>query len=89
MHTVLVTLGGFTLLGVLLLACRFLDGSGQELMAAIAKIYIPIWLGCALLNLWFCVYVAGYPITDELRNFVLIFTLPTTAAAVYAWRMRS
>ncbi len=89
MHTVLVTLGGFALLGVLLLACRFLDGSGQELAATVAKIFIPIWLGCAVLNLWFCVYVAGYPIIDELRNFVLIFTLPTTAAAVCVWRMKS
>lgn len=83
MHTVLITLGGFALLGVMLLACRLLDVSGQELASAIiAKLFIPVWLGCALLNLWFCTYVAGHTIREELPNFLLIFILPAIAAAV-------
>ncbi|MCC6209115.1 MAG: hypothetical protein IT488_13325 [Gammaproteobacteria bacterium] len=90
MNSVLVTLGGFSLLGVMLLACRLLDASGQELASTVVvKMFIPIWLGCALLNLWFCTSVAGLSITDELPNFLLIFGLPTTTAAVIVWRMRS
>lgn len=90
MHTVLITLGGFVLLGVMLLACRLLDASGQELASAIvAKMFIPIWLGCALVNLWFCTSVAGQSMIGELRNFLLIFILPAMTAAVCVRRMKS
>lgn len=90
MHTVLITLGGFALLSVMLLACRLLDVSGQELASAIvAKIFIPIWLVCALSNLWFCTYVAGHTFGEELPNFLLIFILPAITAAVCVRRMKT
>ncbi|MBK9130302.1 MAG: hypothetical protein IPM20_01475 [Gammaproteobacteria bacterium] len=90
MHTALITLGGFVLLGIMLLACRLLDASGQELASAIvAKMFIPLWLGCALLNLWFCTSVAGQSTVGELRNFLLIFILPAMTAAVCVRRMKS
>lgn len=87
MHTVLIASGGFVLLGVMLFACRLLDGAGQELAPTIvAKLFIPIWLGCAFLNLWFCISIAGHAITQELLNFLAIFTLPTSAAVMVVRR---
>lgn len=88
MHTVLVILGGFLLLGLSLLAGRLIGGQEPELLATIAKLFIPFWCGCALLNMWMGVNEAGYSVADELPVLLLVLAVPS-AVAVYVWRRLS
>jgi hypothetical protein len=51
-----------------------------------AKIFIPLWLIAALINMWIGVSRAGYSVAEELPIFLLIFALPAAAAAFVWWR---
>ncbi len=84
MRTALIILGGLLLLGLCLFAGRLMAGTGTTTMAAGAKIFIPIWLGAALLNMWMGVARAGYSVAEELPIFLLIFAVPA-AAALFVW----
>ena len=85
MRTVIIILGGFVLLGLCLLAGRLIGGSSAMMVLA-AKIFIPIWLAAALLNMWVGVARAGYSISEELPIFLLIFALPAGVAAFAWWK---
>ena len=85
MRTAVIILGGFVLLGLCLLAGRLIGGS-SAMMALAAKIFIPIWLAAALLNMWVGVARAGYSISEELPIFLLIFALPAGVAAFAWWK---
>jgi len=86
MRTVIIILGGLALLGLCLLAGRFIGGSSAMMVLA-AKIFIPIWLAAALLNMWVGVARAGYSISEELPIFLLIFALPAGVAAFAWWKL--
>jgi hypothetical protein len=86
MRTALVILGGFVLLGVMLLAGRWLGGDAGRGIVVAAQIFIPVWLAAAGLNLWVGVAKAGYSIGEELPIFLLIFALPAAAAAFAWWK---
>jgi hypothetical protein len=83
MRTTLILLGGFALLGAFALAGRWLAGTDTAPMVAAAKIFIPVWLVVALVNLWMGTRV-GYSVTEELPIFLLIFAAPA-AVAVFLW----
>jgi hypothetical protein len=85
MRTAVIILGGFVLLGLCLLAGRLIGGSSAMMVLA-AKIFIPIWLAAALLNMWVGVARAGYSISEELPIFLLIFALPAGVAAFAWWK---
>jgi len=55
-------------------------------MVLAARIFIPIWLAAALLNMWVGVARAGYSISEELPIFLLIFALPAGVAAFAWWK---
>jgi hypothetical protein len=82
MRTMIIILGGLLLLGLALLAARWLGGSGP--MVTAAKVFLPIWLVVALVNMWIGVAQAGYSVTEELPIFLLIFVVPA-AGAVFVW----
>ena len=84
MRTAMVILGGFVLLGLCLLAGRWLGDATSGTMVTSAKIFIPIWLGAALLNMWIGVARAGYSVSEELPIFLGIFAIPA-AGAVFIW----
>ena len=81
MHTILVVLGGFLLLGACLLAGRMM-----KTMAIGALIFIPIWLGAALVNMWIGVSRAGYSVAEELPVFLVVFAIPAVVALFIWWK---
>ena len=86
MHTVIVLGGGI----FLLLACLFLGhafGGGMPGAALGAKVFIPLWLVAASVNLWLGVHNAGYTVAEELPIFLGIFAAPALVAGVLAWKL--
>jgi hypothetical protein len=81
MHTIMVVLGGFLLLG----ACLF-AGRMMKTMAIGALIFIPIWLGAALVNMWIGVSRAGYSVAEELPIFLAVFAIPAVVAVFIWWK---
>ena len=86
MRTVIIIAGGFVLLGACLLAGRLIGGAGTAAMVTDAKVFISIWLAAAAFNMWMGVSQAGYSVGEELPIFLLIFALPTAAAAFVWWK---
>jgi hypothetical protein len=81
MHTIMVVLGGFLLLGACLFAGRLM-----KTMAIGALIFIPIWLGAALVNMWIGVSRAGYSVAEELPIFLVVFAIPAVVAVFIWWK---
>ena len=81
MHTIMVVLGGFLLLGACLLAGRLM-----KTMPIAALIFIPIWLAAALINLWLGVSRAGYSLAEELPVFLVVFAIPAVVALFIWWK---
>ena len=88
MHTLMVIVGGFLLLGFGLLIARLTGGSAPGVAAKAALVFIPVWLAAAALNMWVGAKVAGHPIDVELPIFLLVFAIPAAAAAVIWWKSR-
>jgi len=86
MHTILVMAGGFVLLGLCLLAGRWIGGSSPGAIADAAKYFIPIWLIAAVINMWIGVSRAGYSVADEAPIFALIFAIPAAVALFIWWK---
>jgi hypothetical protein len=76
--------GGFSLLAVCLLAGRWIGGA--ETMITGAKVFIPIWLATALINMWIGVSRAGYSVAEEFPIFLVIFAVPAAVALFIWWK---
>ncbi len=87
MRTMIIIAGGFLLLGLAVLAGRWIGGTGTGSMVTATKIFLPIWLLVALLNMWMGVARAGYSVTEELPIFLLIFALPAAVAVFIWWKL--
>ena len=85
MRTAVIIVGGLLTFGVLALAGWRLGGSTQPAVTA-AKLFIPLWLAAALINMWVGVARAGYSVADEFPIFLLIFCVPATVAAFTRWK---
>jgi len=85
MRTILVVCSGFGLLGVCLFVAHSLGGVTPESRALGAKVFLPLWLIGASVNLWFGVYGAGYPLREEAPVFLVVFGLPAVLA-LWLWR---
>lgn len=84
MRTLIIIAGGFVVLGLAVLAARWI-GTGTNSMVTAAKVFIPIWLVVALVNLWMGTR-AGYSVTEELPILLLIFAAPAAVAALLWWK---
>jgi hypothetical protein len=85
MRTVIIILGGLVLLGLLaLVGWRF--GGGMQSMVTATKIFIPVWLVAALINMWIGVSRAGYSVAEEFPIFLAIFAIPAVVAAFVWWK---
>lgn len=84
MRTAIIIAGGFVLLGLFLLAARWMGGGNARAMVLAAQAFIPVWVALAGVNLWIGVSRAGYPVTEELPILLLIIA-PPAAAAAFAW----
>jgi hypothetical protein len=85
MHTLKVIAGGFILLAVCLLIGRLAGGASAGGVAGAAKLFIPLWLLLAGVNLWIGVTRAGYTVAEEAPIFLLIFAVPAAAALLLVW----
>lgn len=86
MRTLVIILGGIALLALCLLVVRWLGPPGPASLATGAKIFIPLWLIAAAINMWIGVASAGYSVAEELPIFLLIFAVPGALAALLWWK---
>jgi len=86
MRTVFIVLGGIVLLGLSVLASRYVGSGSEKNMAVAAQIFIPVWLAVALTNMWIGVTRAGYSVGEELPIMLLIFALPAAFAGFVWWK---
>ncbi|HEY0200525.1 MAG TPA: hypothetical protein VGC24_02410 [Burkholderiaceae bacterium] len=86
MHMLLVMVGGIVLLGVFLLF-GWLWGASAAGLALAAKVFMPVWLGVAVANLWVGVSHAGYSVRDELPILLVVFIVPALVAGVALWQI--
>jgi hypothetical protein len=85
-HTAIVVGGGFSLLlSCLLLGHAF--GGGVPGAIAGAKLFLPLWLIGAAVNLWLGVSQAGYSVAEEFPIFLAIFGVPAAVAGVFWWAL--
>jgi hypothetical protein len=86
MHMAMVIGGGVVLLGLFLLFGKLWGGTQPDYALA-AKLFVPVWLVVALLNMWVGVAKAGYSVRAELPILVLVFAVPALLALLVAWRV--
>jgi hypothetical protein len=84
MHTILVITGGFALLLIATVLGRWIGGPGS--VATAALYFLPVWLVCALINMWLGVSRAGYTVAQEAPIAVVVFAVPAVVAAFLWWR---
>lgn len=87
MHTIMVTVGGFALLGLLMLLVRYWSAE-RGILALGAKAFIPVWLAITIVNVWIGVQYAGYTVLQELPILAVTFGLPAAAAVLINLRTR-
>ncbi|NTG30077.1 hypothetical protein G6L33_22905 [Agrobacterium rhizogenes] len=86
MHMLLVIVGGAILLGLFLLFGKLWGSVASDLILA-AKLFVPVWLVLAIVNMWVGVTRAGYSVRDELPILAIVFVVPTLLAAGVIWRL--
>jgi hypothetical protein len=52
-----------------------------------ARLFIPLWLVGAGINMWIGVTRAGYSVAEEAPIFLLVFAVPAAVALLVLWRM--
>lgn len=86
MHTLKVIAGGLLLLGLCLVSGRWLGGPTPAMgLVTAAKVFIPLWLLGAGVNMWVGVAKAGYSVAEEAPTLVLVFAVPTAVALFVLW----
>jgi hypothetical protein len=88
LHTVKVIAGGLALLALCLLVGRLVGGAAPAAgMASAAKLFIPIWLVAAGINMWVGVSKAGYSVAEEAPIFLVVFAIPAAVAFLVLWKV--
>jgi hypothetical protein len=86
MHTIKVISGGFVLLILCLVVGRLTGGPAHAAaVATAAKVFLPLWLVIAGINMWTGVTKAGYSVADEAPVFAVVFSVPAVAALIVWW----
>ena len=84
MRTIIIIVSGFVLLAVCIGAARLFGGAAT--IGTAVKVFIPVWLVLAGINMWIGVTRADYSVAEELPIFLLIFSLPAIAALFIWWK---
>jgi hypothetical protein len=84
MRTLVIIVAGLASLGLFALVAW--KAGGAPSIPTAARIFIPIWLGVALVNMWLGVATAGYTVAEEFPIFLAIFLIPAAVAGVLWWR---
>jgi hypothetical protein len=85
MHMAMVIGGGIALLGLFLFFGRLWGGAMPD-HALAAKLFVPVWLAVAFVNMWVGVTKAGYSVRDELPVLIVVFAVPAIMAGLAIWR---
>jgi hypothetical protein len=85
-HTLKVIAGGLALLVACIVVSRWLGLARPGSLAAGAKLFLPLWLVAAGVNMWLGVSRAGYSVAEEAPVFLVVFGVPAAVAAVLWWR---
>lgn len=85
MRSVFIIVGGIALFGICVLAVRLIGGNPEQATGTAAKIFLPVWLIVAGVNMGLGVSQAGYPVSEEFPIFVVIFVVPAALAAGIWW----
>ena len=88
MHTLKLIAAGFALLGALHFLARRLKLGGGDPTGFAVKLFLPLWLVAALVNLWVGVNCAGYTLLQEMPFFSLVFGLPAAFAILLFLKFR-
>ncbi len=88
MHTLKLIAAGFALLGALHFLARRLKLGGGDPTGFAVKLFLPLWLLAALVNLWVGVNRAGYSLLQEMPFFSLVFGLPAAFAILLFLKFR-
>jgi len=87
MHTIKVIGGGLVLLALCLLIGRWVGGPTAAIgIVKAVKVFIPLWLVAAGINMWVGVSKAGYSVAEETPFFLVVFAVPTAVALLVLWR---
>jgi len=86
MHMAMVIGGGIGLLALFLLFGKLWGGTAPDLALA-AKLFVPVWLMVALVNMWIGVTKAGYSVREELPILAVVFIVPAALAGFAIWRL--
>ena len=82
MRTLAFIIVGLLFWTVLWAVCRMRGTSAPASLAA--RIFLPLWLLVAVVNLWIGVAHAGYSVAEETPILLVLFGAPA-AVAVAAW----
>ena len=84
MHTLIVAgVGCAALLACLLLGHAWVNG--MQVLLAGARIFMPLWLLGAFVNMWIGVQ-HGYSWAEEFPVFLLVFAIPAVLAGIVWWK---
>ncbi len=86
MHMLLVIVGGVVLLGVFALFGKLWGGDVAGIAIG-AKVFIPVWLAVALVNMWVGVTRAGYTVAQELPILLVVFLVPAIVGGIAIWQV--
>jgi hypothetical protein len=86
MRTALIIAAGLALLAVAVFVGRLVSPVTGMVLAA--KVFIPVWLAVAAVNMWAGVTRAGYSVMEELPIFLLLFAVPAAAAVALIFKLR-
>lgn len=86
MHMLLVITGGIGLLGIFALFGKLWGGELAG-VATGAKLFVPVWIGVALVNMWVGVTRAGYTVAQELPILLVVFAVPAIVATIALWQL--
>ena len=87
MRTLAIIIGGLVILGFSVAAGRYVGGGASGTTILAMKTFLVVWFLVALFNFWMGVSRAGYPVSEELPIFLLIYIVPGALAAFVWWRL--
>lgn len=88
MHTAIVIAGGLTLLLAMIGVAWLAGREKRQAAARSCLLFLPVWLICAVVNMWIGVSRAGYSVGQELVILVPVFGVPAAIALVLWWYLR-
>ena len=86
--TITIVAAGLALLAIcLLMGWRVYRTRPTAGFARAARLFLPVWLLSAAVNMWYAMTYGGNSFVQELPIFLIIFAIPAAAAMLIWWRV--